>query len=139
MQPPEKSCGIVVYREEGGVRLYLVLHYEEGHWDLPKGHVEAGESEEETARRETKEETGITKLEFAKGFRKTIHYSFKRRGALVPKDAVFFAAKTSETEVELSGEHIGFLWLPFREAEKKTTYQNTKKVLKEVEAFLSLP
>ena len=137
MQSPEKSCGIVVYRVENGVRLYLALHYEEGHWDLPKGHVEVGETEEETARRETREETGITKLEFAKGFRKTIRYSFKRKGALVPKDVVFFAAKTSETEVKLPDEHIGFAWLPFKEAEKKMTYKNAKEVLKEAENFLS--
>ena len=47
MPEPEKSCGAVVFREENGVRLYLLLHYAEGHWDLPKGHVEKGESEEQ--------------------------------------------------------------------------------------------
>ena len=57
MREPEKSCGAVVYRMEKGRRLYLLLHYCEGHWDLPKGHVEAGESEEQTARREISEET----------------------------------------------------------------------------------
>ena len=30
-------------------REYLVLHYEAGHWDFPKGHLEEGESEEDAA------------------------------------------------------------------------------------------
>ncbi|MEW6722749.1 MAG: NUDIX domain-containing protein, partial [Candidatus Micrarchaeota archaeon] len=50
----EKSCGIILFRE-GEKRLYLLLHYEEGHWDFPKGHVEAGESEHEAASREAVE------------------------------------------------------------------------------------
>ncbi|MFZ5500518.1 MAG: NUDIX domain-containing protein, partial [Candidatus Micrarchaeota archaeon] len=55
--PDEKSCGIVLFSEDGG-RLYLLLHYTAGHWDFPKGHVEADESEAETALRELLEETG---------------------------------------------------------------------------------
>src|SRR3989344_321242 len=62
----EVSVGAVVFREEnrGGKkeRLYLLLHYPSGHFDFPKGHVEAGETEEMTLRRETDEETGIRDL-----------------------------------------------------------------------------
>jgi len=137
MQKPEKSCGAVVCRLEGGRRLYLILHYSAGHWDLPKGHAEAGEGEEETARREIAEETGITQLQFDRTFRKVIHYSFRREGKKVPKEAVFFVAKTRQEEVSLSGEHVGFSWLPFRQAARKMTYGSAKAVLKEAEAHLS--
>lgn len=139
MMKPERSCGAVVFREESGVRLYLLLHYESGHWDLPKGHVEAGETEEETARREILEETGISRLEFLPPFRKVISYKFKRNGMLVPKEVAFFAARTDEREVRLSHEHKGFVWLSYADAVKKITFENARSVVEEAEKFLSSP
>lgn len=133
----EKSCGAVLYRLEEGKRLYLLLHYNEGHWDFPKGHVEEGEAEEETVRREVIEETGIADLEFVPGFREKISYSFKREGAMVPKEVAFFLAATSKKEVKLSDEHVGFVWLPYESALKKLTYKNAKDMLKKAEKRLS--
>ena len=51
----EKSCGCLVVNQ-GKV---LMIQHNEGHWDFPKGHMEVGESEEDTALREVKEETNI--------------------------------------------------------------------------------
>ncbi|MEM4634079.1 MAG: bis(5'-nucleosyl)-tetraphosphatase [Candidatus Anstonellaceae archaeon] len=133
----EKSCGAVIFSQESGRRLYLLLHYEEGHWDFPKGHNELGESEEETARREIREETGITQIEFLPNFRKTISYFYQRKGKKIFKEAVFFLAKALQTKVSLSHEHVGYVWLDAKEAEKKITYQNSKEVLREAEKFLS--
>ena len=137
MREPEKSCGAVVYGEEGGRRSYLLLHYSEGHWDFPKGHVEAGESEEQTARREILEETGISKLEFEPLFRHVISYWYARGAEKIPKQAIFFLAKTAGKEVSLSDEHAGYLWLPFRLAREKVTYRNAKELLEKAEARLS--
>lgn len=139
MEKPEKSCGAVVFRQESGVRLYLLLHYAEGHWDLAKGHVEKGESEEQTARREIAEETGITQLEFLPSFHRIIAYAFKRKGKNVPKEVVFFLARTDESGVTLSSEHLDYAWLPIDGAEKKATYRNAKNLLKAAEEFLSSP
>lgn len=140
-QVVEKSCGAVVYRIEEGKRLYLILHYGEGHWDFPKGHVEAGEEDDEklTARREIAEETGISDIKFLPGFRQTINYSFRREGKEVPKEVVFFIAETKEKRVRLSGEHIGLVWLPFESAKKKLTYKNAKEILQKAEEKLSSP
>jgi len=132
----EKSCGAVVWRAEGNARLYLILHYSEGHWDFPKGHVEAGEDEEQTARREIQEEIGITQLEFSAGFRKSIAYRFKRGSRYVPKEVVFFLAKTNEAKVKLSDEHTEYEWLAYKAAEKKLTYENARMILGEAERFL---
>ena len=55
----EKSCGAVVYYEAAGERLYLLEEMRAGHYSMPKGHVEPGESEAETAEREIGEETGL--------------------------------------------------------------------------------
>lgn len=137
MAEPEKSCGAVVFREENGMRLYLILHYAEGHWDLPKGHSEKGETEEQTARRETEEETGISQLEFVPEFRRTTSYFFKRSGRNIPKEVTFFLARTDQKEVKLSSEHLDFAWLPYGSAVAKATYRNAKGVLAAAEKYLS--
>ena len=50
----------------------------QGHWDFPKGHVDKGETEIETATRELEEETGIKKIILLDNFRKTINYTFRK-------------------------------------------------------------
>ena len=56
----EKSCGGLIYREhDGETQLLLLKHRCGGHWSFPKGHMEAGETEMETALREIREETGL--------------------------------------------------------------------------------
>ena len=56
----EKSCGALVVRKNGeNFDLVLLRHRFGGHWSFPKGHVEAGESERQTALREVREETGL--------------------------------------------------------------------------------
>jgi bis(5'-nucleosidyl)-tetraphosphatase len=135
----EKSCGAAIYRLCEGKRLYLLLHYEEGHWDFPKGHVEAGENEKETALREIMEETGITELEFVPDFRELIAYSFWRGNMRVPKEVVFFLAKTNAETVTLSHEHQGYAWLEYADAMKKATYKNAKLLLEKAELRLLLP
>jgi len=134
----EKSCGALIFRDEGGKRLYLLLHYAGGHWDFPKGHVETGEDEEQTARREIIEETGISTLGFLPGFREETSYSFRHStGEMAQKQVAFFLAKSSEKLVHLSDEHIGFAWLPYEAAKKKATYQNAKNLLEKAEVHLS--
>lgn len=144
----EKSCGVVVFRDpqppagsrkqetQEPERLYLILHYEEGHWDFPKGHVERGEEEKETARREVREETGIGDLAFAGGFRERIEYFYRRDGRLMHKEVFFFAARTRAGGVKLSHEHVGYDWLPYEKALERLTYPNAKDILKKARAFL---
>ena len=84
--PVERSAGAVVYRETKKGREYLLLQHHAGkntravkrahvgHWDFPKGHIDAGEKTEDTVRREVREETGITRIELIPGFKETIRY-----------------------------------------------------------------
>ena len=53
----EKSCGAAIFVRQDGQALWLVEHMQKGHTSLCKGHVEAGETEHDTARREIREET----------------------------------------------------------------------------------
>lgn len=135
--PQESSAGAVIFRAEGGQRLYLLLHYEAGHWEFVKGKIEKGENELETVVREAREETGISDLKFIEGFREKIEYFFRRAGQAIHKQVVFFLAETKARDVRISFEHIGFDWLDYESAMARLTFENAKKVLKKAEAFLS--
>ena len=71
------SSGIILFNENNNTRKYLLLNYPTGHWDFVKGGVEFGENHHQTAYRETKEETGITDIEFVDGFKEEIEYFFR--------------------------------------------------------------
>lgn len=148
--PKEKSAGAIIFRVENGVRYFLLLHYpainrKGGHWEFPKGHVEAGENEEETMRREINEETGIDQLKIIPGFKEYIKYFFRKKQdekiktqkpTWIFKLVVFFVAETETKEIKLSHEHIGFAWLPIDEAIKLTTFKNSKELLKKANEFI---
>ena len=54
-----KACGVVPFRWNNGVKEYLILLQTNNFWSFPKGHMEPGETEEQTALRELHEETGL--------------------------------------------------------------------------------
>ncbi|GIU71641.1 MAG: diadenosine 5'5'''-P1,P4-tetraphosphate pyrophosphohydrolase [Candidatus Nitrosocaldaceae archaeon] len=132
----ERSAGAVLFREDD-IRLYLLLHYQARHWDFPKGNIEEGEEELDTVRREVKEETGIDDIIIIDGFKRVSEYYYKRAGKLVHKQVVFYLAKTNQKEVRLSYEHIGYEWLPYKEAYDRLTFKNSKRILADAEEFLN--
>ncbi len=134
--PVEHSAGAVVFRREKEQILYLLLHYEEGHWGASKGHIEKGETIEQTALREIQEETGIEDLRFVEGFKETNKYFFVFEGERIFKTVVFLLAETRTKAVKLSFEHIGFEWLPYEAAIERTTFKDEKEVLKKAHEFV---
>jgi 8-oxo-dGTP pyrophosphatase MutT (NUDIX family) len=133
--PSEKSCGAVIFKS-GGIRKYLLLHYEGGHWDFVKGHVEKGESETQTVTRETEEEVGITDLKYIQGYREPISYYYKRAGRTVYKEVIFYLVETNTETVRLSREHVGYDWLAYNDAHQRLTYKNAKETLRKAHEFL---
>ena len=125
----ERSAGILLFREEDGRKLFLLLHYPSGHWDFVKGRIEKGESLRQTALREAMEETGITDIEFVEGFEEGIEYGYQFGGKAVRKNVVFFLAKTGTKDVRVSHENLDYVWLEYDDALQKTTYQNAKNLL----------
>jgi len=136
--PSEKSCGAVIFRRDAN-RRYLLLHYEGGHWDFVKGHVEKDESETDTVRRETEEEVGMTDLTFIQGYRQPISYYYKRAGRTVYKEVVFYLVEAHTDAVRLSREHVGYDWLTFDKAYERLTYKNAKETLRKAHEFLEKP
>ena len=133
----ETSAGIVLFRKEGTKTMFLLLHYPSGHWDFVKGKMEKGENTRETAIRETREETGITDVEFLDNFEEWIQYNFQYKGELVDKKVVFFLGETKTEEVKISEEHLSYAWKEYNEAMEKTTFDNAKTILTKAQELLS--
>ncbi len=132
----ERSAGIVLFLEKPEGNRFLLLNYPTGHWDFIKGKIEHGETEHQTAVRETKEETGISDLEFIDGFKENINYNFQYDGELIYKEVVFFLAKTKTETVMVSHEHLSHTWLDYKNAIEKTTYQNAKDIISKANDLL---
>jgi len=124
----EHSAGAIIFRKEAGTILFLLLHYEEGHWGASKGHVEKGESLEQTAKREIREETGLEDVRFIPGFKMDNTYVYRKDSQLSHKTVSFFLAETPSREIRLSDEHVDSIWLPFSEACGKVTFKSEKEV-----------
>ncbi len=141
--PSEKSAGAVIFRKEGEEIKYLLLFYHSGirrknsFWDFSKGHIEKEEDEITTAKRETKEETGLDDLVFFKDFEEKIQYFFKFKEQTISKTVVFFLAETNNKNVIISSEHEGFKWLSFEEALKLLTFQNGRDILNKANNYLN--
>ena len=159
--PVEHSAGAVIFRKENDQTLFLLLHYptrakrrvrDEGklqgrqtsstnskreHWDFSKGHIEKGEKDADTVKREVREETGLEDIKIISGFQERIKYYFTvapRR--TIFKTVVFYLAETKTKDVKISKEHIGFKWLSYEEASKQLTFEKPKNILKKANQFL---
>ena len=144
----EKSVGAVLFRMKGDAREYLLLRYPSGHFEFPRGHVEAGETEEDTLRRETEEETGIADITTIYPLRLESRFFYvagrnekKKRvesgkGYFVFKRAFFYPALTPASDTTISHEHTGYVWLPFDQALEKLTFDNAKRVLTAAEEYM---
>lgn len=142
----QAAAGIVLYREEGGERRYLLLRSaltRRPIWEFPKGGVERGETDLQAAVRELDEETGIPRavIEVADGFREEERYVFTQgkgeERSLIVKRVIYFLARTQASDVTLSREAQEWRWVTFDEAMRLLRFPGKRFVLERAEARLS--
>ncbi len=122
----EKSCGIIVFQEDKKGKKVLMVKHLAGHWGFPKGHMENQETEEETAIRETWEETGIH-AKIVGDFRKVITYQPKEN---VQKEVVFFQGEVVSGKMKLPNTEIQEIkWISLEEAKQMLSHQTEKALL----------
>jgi len=137
--PYERSAGAVIFYRKAKTIEYLILQYRHEGWDFPRGAIEKGEEEKQTARREIREETGLKNLEFILGFRKKVSWFYRsKNNKTIYKEAIYFLARSRDKKVELSSEHTNFQWLPFQKALEQLTFDNAKKILQKAHEHLTL-
>lgn len=131
----ETSCGVVLVN----FGTVLLLQYPQGHWDLPKGHVEQDDTNRHaTMMRELAEETGIQDVTVLDGFEERTEYTFRHKGKRQQKEVYWYIAETDELEVTLSHEHRGYLWLDWEQAIETITHAETRRVVEQAQHFMSL-
>jgi bis(5'-nucleosidyl)-tetraphosphatase len=132
----ERSYGIIPLKKEGrGVLVFMVCH-KSGHWTLPKGHPEEGETPLECAKRELFEETGLTLSSLLSDTPFVENYQFLRKQKVVDKRVEYFIGEVTG-KVSLQSEEIqDGKWLTMDEALQIATYPQMKELLKNVQAFL---
>lgn len=130
----EASCGAIVYRIiNGEVRFLLIKNKRSANWGFPKGHMERGENEKETAYREVLEEAGIH-IRFMPDFRYKSEYSIQGR---IEKKVIIFLATTDDTSTIIQREEIEeYLWLKFDKAMSSLKFPNDKNLLRKANEYL---
>lgn len=131
-----KSCGFVVYKQIENANYYLLIKSLNGDVGFPKGHMETGESEMQTAIRELKEETGI-EAEAVLGFRCQIEYPLPKAPNTV-KQSVYFLGKCSSCNIVCQEAEVADAYFaPYEEALKMLTFKETKNILEKAELFIN--
>jgi bis(5'-nucleosidyl)-tetraphosphatase len=128
----------VLFHERNGERRYLLLqHRDGGHWGFPKGRLERGEDDMAAARRELREETGISELIPVVGFSVRSDYPVTRNGRRLEKMVTYFLGEVGDSEaVRLSAEHVSAQWLDPAAARRTLTHEGSRGILDAAVAFL---
>ena len=130
-----KSCGFVAYKQIKNKNYYLIIKSLNGDVGFPKGHMEIGESELQTAIRELKEETGID-VEAISGFRCQIEYPLPKVPDAIKQTVYFLGKCTSDNIVCQEAEVAAASFVSYDEALKILTFEETRNILKEAEFFI---
>ena len=108
-----KSCGVIPFRQNGTEKEYLILLQINNFWSFPKGHMEAGETEEQTALRELFEETGL-RPQLIPNKKAVVHLP-GYKSPQGKKDIVLFLGEVGSNVIPLQSEILEYKWVKARE------------------------
>lgn len=122
----EKSCGCIIIKNK---KVLLVYEKNRNFWGFPKGHMEEGENEIQTALREVKEEVGL-EVEIDEEKRYTLNYIIRDE---IDKTTVLYIATPKSEEIIMQESEIeNIKWCDFDEALNTLTFENWKEMFKKV-------
>lgn len=122
----EKSCGCIIIKNR---KVLLVYEKNRNFWGFPKGHMEEGENEIQTALREVKEEVGL-EVEIDEQKRYTLNYIIRDE---IDKTTVLYIATPKSEEIIMQESEIeNTKWCDFDEALNTLTFENWKEMFKKV-------
>lgn len=128
----EFTAGGVVWRQRDGLEILMIQDHK-GRWTIPKGHVEKGESLEQTAEREIGEETGLFDVKLGEKL-DNIYFFYRKQGKLIfMTTCVFLVEATGESDTLKRGDSEGIIdvkWFKASEALKLIEYKDTEKLFR---------
>jgi 8-oxo-dGTP diphosphatase len=135
----EYSAGGVVYRHNGaGYEIVAVQRARHDDWSLPKGHIEAGESREQAAIREVKEETGLD-AQVVTLLGEVVYFYRRPRQGLTRKTVYHYLMEALSHDLGGPNWEVAEVrWLPITEAHTLLSYENDKQIVNKAQALLAI-
>ena len=128
----EPTAGGIVFRhgKDGkGVEILLIQDAKD-RWTIPKGHIEEGETAQQTARREIGEEAGLKEVDIL-GWLGKIHFRYRRVDKLVLMTTqIYLVRAKGDTDAIKKEEWMnGIKWFSFHDALDAIEYEDIGKLM----------
>ena len=122
--------GIVFRRNEKGQIEILLIQDAKDRWTIPKGHIEEGETAQQTARREIGEEAGLKEVDVL-GWLGKIHFRYRRVDKLVLMTTQIYLvrAKGDTNAIKKEEWMNGIKWFSFYDAIDAIEYEDIGKLM----------
>lgn len=135
-----RSAGGVVFRRDSGVPAILLLKHESGKWMLPKGTIEQGETPEEVALREVREETGVSRVRVVADLgEERYHFFWRSEDTYYDKTVRYYLLEFLGGEETAPQSEEGFVaceWVGLDEALDRIKYKETREVVRRAKEHL---
>lgn len=127
----EATAGGIVFRhgKDGGIEILLIQDLKD-RWTIPKGHVEEGETAQQTARREITEEAGLQEMDVLDWLGK-IHFRYRRIDKLVLMTTQIYLVRARGDTDDIQKEEItnDIKWFSFQDALDVIEYEDIGKLM----------
>ena len=127
----EATAGGIVWRRKKNGKIEILLIQDlKDRWTIPKGHIEEGETAQQTARREIGEEAGLHSLEL-QGWLGKIHFRYRRVEKLVLMTTQIYLVNARGDTDAIQKEDImnDIRWFDFHEALEIVEYEDIGKLM----------
>jgi len=127
----EPTAGGIVFRrdEKNGIEILLIQDAKD-RWTIPKGHIEEGETAQQTAKREIGEEAGLKQVEVL-GWLGKIHFRYRRIDKLVLMTTQIYLVRAEGDTDDIQKEEWmnGIQWFKFHDALDAIEYEDIGKLM----------
>jgi len=127
----EPTAGGIVFRrdEKNGIEILLIQDAKD-RWTIPKGHIEEGETAQQTAKREIGEEAGLKEVDVL-GWLGKIHFRYRRIDKLVLMTTqIYLVRAKGDTDAIQKEEWMnGIQWFKFHDALDAIEYEDIGKLM----------